>query len=120
MIIEIFKGLIFGALAAVIGYAKQEKPESWQLSKMVKTMIVGALTTGIMRGSGMPISGVANAISVYLASEGIVVSPAIVEVTVATMIVIFADQIVKILVRRTDLVSLFDKFKAFLAQYWSK
>lgn len=119
-ILEVLKGLLFGALAAVIGYAKQEEPGKWEFGKLIKTMVIGGITTGLLRGTGMPLSEIAVAISNYLASEGVVLGPVVVEVFLTTMIVIFADQIVKILVRRTDLVTLFDKLKAFLAKYWTK
>lgn len=118
-ILVILKGLLFGGLAAVIGYAKQEEPDKWEFGKLIKTMIIGAVTTGVLKGTGMPLSELAVAISNYLASEGVVLGPVVVEVFLTTMIIIFADQIVKILVRRTDLVTLFDKLKAFVTKYWA-
>jgi len=123
MIVEIvketLKGLISGAIASLLGYAKQEKPEKWQLDKFAKTIILGSFTTAIVRGSGMPIPQVASEVSNWLATEGVAIIPsAVIEMTILTGLVMIADQLVKVIVRRTDIVKVWNKVKEFLAKYW--
>lgn len=123
MIVEIIKealkGLVSGAMASLLGYAKQEKPESWQLDKFAKTVILGSFTSAIISGSGMPIPQLATKISSWLATESICFVPAaVIEMAILIGLVIVADEIVKVIVRRTDIVKAWNKFKEFLGKYW--
>lgn len=116
---ETLKGLISGAIASLLGYAKQEKPEKWQLDKFAKTIILGSFTTAIVCGSGMPILQAATEVSNWLAAEGIAVIPStVIEMAILTGLVMIADQLVKVIVRRTDIVKVWNKVKEFLAKYW--
>ena len=118
--INFLKGLLFGGLASLIGYAKQEKPEKWEFTKMLKTMIIGSFTVATTSAAGMDLFMIAGKISDYLATEGIVLGPLLVYGIITTALIVFADEIVKIIVRRTDISTLFDKFKAWVATCWHK
>ena len=121
VLIEILKGAVSGAVASGIGYAKQEKPEDWMLGKASKTVLLGLFVSAIVRGTGMPIPELATKISTWLATEGIAFVPAIVvEGMILTGIVMLTDQIVKVIVRRTDIVTVWHKFKNFVSTYWYK
>lgn len=116
---EVLKGLISGGIASLLGYAKQETPEKWQLDKFAKTVILGSFTNAIVRGTGMPIPQLATEISNWLATEGICFIPAsVVEMVILTGLIMIIDQIVKIIVRRTDIVKVWNKLKDFLSKYW--
>ena len=120
-LVETAKGAISGIIASGIGYAKQEKPENWDLGKFVKTVVIGMGTSGLVRGSRMPIPELSSKLSEWLSTEAIAFVPAIViETAILTGIVIIADQVVKVIVRRTDIVKVWDKLKAFLGKYWTK
>lgn len=119
-LIEALKGALSGAIASGIGYAKQEKPEKWDLAKASKTVILGMFVNAIVRGTGMPISELATEISGWLATEGVAFIPAVVlEGMILTGIIMLTDQIVKIIVRRTDIVKVWNKLKEFLSKYWN-
>jgi len=118
ILIFALKGLISGAIASFIGYAKQETPEKWELAKAVKTVVVGGVTTALIRASGLSLSEIATLISEYLVSEGIPLSPLNVEMIITIAIVALADQIVKVVVRRTAIKTVWNKIKAFASKYW--
>lgn len=120
-LIEALKGAISGAIASGIGYAKQEKPDDWKLAKASKTVILGMLVNAIVRGTGMPIPQLATEISKWLATEGVAFIPAIIlEGIILTGIIMLTDQIVKVIIRRTDIVIVWNKLKEFLGKYWDK
>jgi len=120
ILVSAVKGAVCGGIASFIGYAKQEKPEKWELGKAVKTVVLGSLTTAIVEGSGLSIPQLSAMISAYLTAQGIPLSPAQVELGITTGMIIVADQVVKIVVRRTDIVRVWNKLKAFLSKYWHK
>ena len=116
---EVLKGLISGGVASLLGYAKQENPEKWRLDKFAKTVILGSFTGAIVRGSGMPIPQLATEISNWLITEGICFVPApVIEMAILTGLIMIVDQLVKIIVRRTDIVKVWNKLKEFLGKYW--
>jgi len=117
-VISAIKGAISGGIASFIGYAKQEKPEKWELSKAVKTVVLGALTTSVTEASGLSLTEIAHLVSAYLTSQGIPLTPLEVEMMISVGMVMVADQVVKVVVRRTDIKTLWNKIKAFLAKYW--
>jgi len=120
-LVETAKGAISGIIASGIGYAKQEKPENWDLGKFVKTVVIGMITAGLVRGSRLPIPELASKLSEWLATEGIAFVPAIaIETATLTGIIIIADQVVKVVVRRTDIVKVWNRLKVFLGEYWTK
>jgi len=117
-VISAIKGAISGGIASFIGYAKQEKPEKWELSKAVKTVVLGALTTSVTEASGLSLTEIATLVSTYLTSQGIPLTSLEVEMMISVGMVMVADQVVKVVVRRTDIKTLWNKIKAFLAKYW--
>jgi len=119
VLIEVVKGAVSGAIASAIGYAKQEKPDKWDFNKASKTIFLGMITNSIVRGTKMPIPELSVKISEWLATEGIAFIPAIiVEGMILTGIVMVVDQMVKVLVRRTDVMTAWNKLKAYLSKYW--
>lgn len=118
MLLTILKGLFFGGLASLIGYLKQEQIEKWDFTKMLKTMIVGAVTTSIIQATGLSLAELSFVISTWLAQNGISLAPGVIETIITTAIIVFADQLVKIIVRRTDLVRLWNKLKELISNYW--
>jgi len=120
-LIEALKGAISGAIASGIGYAKQDEPENWDLGKASKTVILGMFVNAIVRGTRMPIPELATKISEWLATEGLAFVPAVVvEGLILTGIIIVTDQLVKLIVRRTDVNKVWNKFKEFIGKYWKK
>jgi len=117
-VISAIKGAISGGIASFIGYAKQEKPEKWELSKAVKTVVLGALTTSVTEASGLSLTEIATFVSTYLTTQGIPLTPLEVEMMMSVGMVMVADQVVKVVVRRTDIKVLWNKIKAFLSKYW--
>lgn len=118
-LIEAIKGAISGAIASGIGYAKQDEPEKWDLGKASKTVILGMIVNAIVRGTGMPIPELAANLSEWLATEGVAFVPAVaLEAMILTGIVMITDQLVKLIVRRTDIVKVWNKFKEFVGKYW--
>lgn len=111
------KGLLFGALAALIGYLKHEEFEKWDFAKCLKTMIIGAITTCIMEVTGLSITDLSLVIAGWMSQHGVSFPAPLIEAVITTSIVIFADFVVKIIVRRTDLVKLWNKLKDFLSGY---
>jgi len=111
----IIKGVVAGAVASFIGYAKKEEVPKWDLKKMLQTTILGAITNGIIMGSNMPISDLATEISVWLEIPSL--TPVIVEFAILTGIIILTDHLVKIITRRSDVMALWNKLKEFLAKY---
>ena len=121
VLVDTVKGVISGAIASTIGYAKQDKPENWDLGKFTKTVVIGMVASGLVRGSRMPIPELASKISEWLATEAIAFVPAVmIETAILTGIVIVADQVMKVVVRRTDIVKVWNKFKTFLGKYWDR
>jgi len=114
----IVKGVVAGAIASFVGYAKKEEVPKWDLKKMLQTVILGAITTGIVNGSGMPISDLSVEIAVWLDIPA--VTSAMVEFAILTGIIILVDHVVKIIVRRTDVMELWNKFKEFISKYVHK
>lgn len=110
VLIGIGKGICYGAISAFIGYAKNETLESFDPYKAVKTVIVGGVVGGVMGGTGMDLVGISNTIGQELGIPG-----AMVETFLMTAIVSFADRIVKIVARRTDLGAAWNKIKDFLS-----
>ncbi len=104
------KGLVYGGIAAGIGYIKQESWETFDPHKFLKTLIIGAIVGGIT-GSGTSITQA----SVLIGNE-FDVSPVLVEGFIMTSIVAIADNIVKIIARRTDLGRLWAKIKSFFSK----
>ena len=117
-VISAIKGAISGGIASFIGYAKQEKPEKWDLGKATKTVVLGALTTSITEASGLSLTEIATLVSTYLTNQGIPLAAPQVELAITVSIVMVADQVVKVVVRRTDIKALWNKIKAFLSKYW--
>jgi len=117
-VISALKGAISGGIASFIGYAKQEKPEKWDLGKATKTVVLGALTTSITEASGLSLTEIATLVSTYLTNQGIPLAAPQVELAITVSIVMVADQVVKVVVRRTDIKALWNKIKAFLSKYW--
>lgn len=112
---QVVKGMVSGAFASFIGYAKQEEVEKWELEKALKTTILGMLTQGFIYGSGMPISEFAVEISTWLDIPAL--TPIVVEFAILTGIVMVTDQLVKILIRRTAIANAWNKVKAYLGKY---
>lgn len=112
---DVVKGLVAGVVASAIGYAKKEEIPKWDLKKMTQTVIVGAFTNGIIVGSGMPITELSGEIATWLEISSI--TAPMVEFAILTGIVILADHIVKIVVRRSDVIILWDKAKQFIGKY---
>ena len=112
---DVIKGLFAGALASFIGYAKKEEVPQWDLKKMLQTVFVGAFTNSIIVGTGMPITDLAVEISTWL--EVPALTAPMVEFAILTGIVILTDHLVKVIVRRSDVVTLWNKFKEFITLY---
>lgn len=110
------KGAIAGGLTNLLGFAKQEEVEKWELGKCVKTVTIGAITGGLVGGSGLPISEIATKLATWINIPAI--QPWIVEMAILTTIVIVADEIVKVVVRRTDLKRLWNAFKELVGKYF--
>jgi len=104
------KGLVYGGIAAGIGYIKQETWETFNPHKFLKTLIIGAIVGGIT-GSGTSITQA----SMLIGNE-FDISPVLVEGFIMTSIVAISDNIVKIIARRTDLGGLWAKIKAFFSK----
>lgn len=112
------KGAIVGTIASAVGYAKQEEIGNWQFDKMLKTIIVGAITVSIISGSGLSIVALADLICTQLLiPAGVTVTASLVEGAILTGIVIVADEIVKIIARRTPAGKYFDKLKDLLGKF---
>ena len=120
IVFQILKGFVFGALASVVGYLKQESVPKWDLSKLVKTMVIGAIIAAIFAGSGLDVAGAAVALSNYLGTQGIPIAALELEGIISTAIVILADEVVKIVVRRTEIVDLWNKIKAWFSAFEAK
>lgn len=120
-LIEAIKGAISGAIASGIGYAKQDEPENWDLGKASKTVILGMIVNAVVRGTGMPIPELATKISEWLATEGVAFVPSVIlEGMILTGIIMLTDQVVKVIVRRTDINKVWNRFKEFIGKYWKK
>ena len=113
-VISAIKGAISGGIASFIGYAKQEKPEKWDLGKATKTVVLGALTTSITEASGLSLTEIATFVSTYLTSQGIPLTPLEVEMMISVGMVMVADQVVKVIVRRTDIKALWNKILSLI------
>jgi len=115
------KGALAGALASAVGYAKQEQIGNWQFDKMFKTVLVGAITTAIIGGAGLPLPALAVLIANWLGlNAGIFVEALFVEGVILTSIVIVADEVVKVVARRTPAGEWFNKIRDLIALFLSK
>jgi len=114
ILIGIGKGIIFGGIAAGIGYIKNETWETFDPWKFTRTLIIGAIVGGIT-GTGHSITD----ISVTIGNE-FGVNPILVESFIMTAIVALADNIVKVIARRTDLGKLWETIKKFFGKRLSK
>lgn len=112
-------GAYYGALAALMGYLKSEDlPVSWkailskdfwskfEVSKALKTVLIGLLLGAFTQGK----------IFMPQVMESLGFNPSdptflVVMATIPSLIVYAADQLVKLVVRRTPLVKLWDKLK---------
>jgi len=103
------KGLLYGALSAGIGYIKNEEIDSFDPNKLLKTMIIGGFVGALIGGSGLSFSDLSATVGDEIGVTGLAV-----EAFAMTAIVSFADRIVKIIARRTDLMKLWNKIKDFL------
>lgn len=109
ILVSICKGITAGAIAGGIGYIKNETWETFDPYKFVKTLVIGAFVGGITGASGMDLSDTSAMIGNELGVPG----PAV-EAFIMTAIVGLADNLVKILARRTDLGKLWKKLKKTL------
>lgn len=109
------KGLVSGAVASFIGYAKKEELPKWDLKKMLQTVFVGGFTTAIVSGSGMPIPELSAKIVEWLEIEAL--TAPMVEFLILTGLIIIVDHLVKVIVRRSDIMMLWNKFKVFISAY---
>lgn len=111
----IAKGLISGAVASFIGYAKKEDLPKWDLKKMLQTVFIGGFTNAIIMGSNMPIGDLSAEIEIWLEIPAL--TAPMVEFAILTGLVILTDHIVKVIVRRSDIMKLWNEFKEFISKY---
>lgn len=110
ILIGVGKGLVYGAIAGGIGYIKNETWETFDPYKFLRTLIIGGIVGGIT-GTGYSLG---DASAIIGGEFG--VSPIIVETFLMTSIVAIADNIVKVVARRTDLGKLWTKIKDFFGR----
>lgn len=114
-------GAFFGGEAALIGFLKNEElPTSWKIIlskdfwntfdvvKALKTVLVGMLM-GVFTQGQMYMPQITEALNVNPSDPTLLVVIA----TVPSLIVYTVDQLIKLIVRRTPLVKLWDKLKVF-------
>lgn len=107
ILLGIGKGIIYGSLAAVIGYLKNETWETVDPKKALKTVIIGAIIGGVVAYYG-PL----DQVWIDFGNE-FDVSPILVETFVMTSLATIADQIVKVVWRRFKLDIVWQKIKDF-------
>lgn len=105
ILIGILRGLIYGALAAGIGMAKNEPWESLDKQKLAKTIIIGSILGGVA-SAGITDAQWDSFAEVGLPAEAL-------KAVVLTAITMFADQVVKIIWRRFAVKA----YKAIKAKY---
>jgi len=110
ILIGVGKGLVYGAIWNAIGYIKNETWETFDPTKFLKGMIVGAIIGGIA-GTSYSIDDASVAIGNEFGLE-----PELVKTFIMTAIVALADNIVKVISRRTDLGKLWTKVKEFFGK----
>lgn len=110
LLVAIGKGVFYGALAGGIGYIKNETWETFDPYKFTRTLVIGGLIGGIT-GSG---SSIDEASALIGAEFGL--PSELVKTFLMTAIVAIADNVVKILARRTDLGKLWEKVKDFFGK----
>lgn len=111
----IVKGLVSGAVASFIGYAKKEELPKWDLKKALQTIFLGAFTNAMVMGTGMPISELSVEIVEWLEIETL--TAPMVEFLILTGLIILVDHLVKVIVRRSDVMKLWNKFKETITKY---
>lgn len=112
---NVLKGFVSGIIASFIGYAKKEEVPTWDLKKMLQEVVLGGFTSAIIYGSGMPIGELAGKIAIWLEVEAL--TAGMIEFAILTGMVILVDHIVKIIVRRSEIMTLWNKFKEFISNY---
>lgn len=115
VIITVVKGLISGAVASFVGYAKKEEIPKWDLKKALQTTLLGGFTNAILMGSNMPMGDLSAEIAIWLDIPSI--TAPMVEFLILTGLIILTDHLVKVIVRRSDVMILWDKFKEFISKY---
>ena len=103
------KGLFYGAISSGIGYIKNETVDTFDPIKLTKTVIVGGCVGGIIGSSGLSLSELSASIGGEMGIDGLAI-----EAFMMTSIISFADRLVKLIARRTDLMKLWNKIKEFL------
>lgn len=105
ILVGIGKGIVYGAIAAGIGYFKTQNSEgdldNFDPKKFTQTVIIGMFIGGIA-GSGSSMDDASNMIGTEFG-----IAPEIVKTFIMTSITLIADEIVKVVWRR------------FLSQVWT-
>lgn len=110
LLVSVGKGVVYGAIAGGIGYIKNEDWETFDPYKFTRTLVIGAIIGGIT-GTGHSLTDA----SVIIGDE-FGIPPVMVETFLMTAIVAIADNVAKILARRTDLGLLWNKIKEFFGK----
>lgn len=105
IVINVLKGLIYGGIAAGVGYLKNEDWETVDLKKATKTVIIGGILGGIA-GSGTPLVEYSYQFGTEFQIPGEVVYT-----FAMTSLTMFADQMVKLIWRKFKLAALCKKIK---------
>jgi hypothetical protein len=105
ILIGIGKGIVYGAIAAGIGMAKNEPWESIDKQKLAKTVIIGSILGGIA-GAGITDAQWDSFAEVGIPAEAL-------KAIVLTAITMFADQAVKVIWRKFVVKA----YKAIKAKY---
>jgi len=103
------KGLLYGLFSTGIGYIKNETMDTFDPIKLLKTMIIGGFVGGIFGATGLSLSDFSAIAGGDLGIDGLLM-----ETFIMTAVVSFADRLVKVIARRTDLMKLWNKIKEFL------
>lgn len=115
ILLGVIKGLIYGALAAGIGYLRTDESghlEPFDKQKLVKTVIIGSILGGI--SSGLAINGMTMDQGFEAAANELGLPAEMIKAFVLTSITMFADQVVKVLWRRMAAKAV-AKVKAYFA-----
>ena len=110
ILVGVAKGLVFGAITVGIGYIKNETWETFDVEKFLKTMVIGAILGGVA-GTGHSLTEA----SVILGRE-FNVDPLWVEGSLMVSIIALADNVTKVVSRRTPLHKLYEKAKDFFGK----
>ncbi len=110
ILVGVAKGVVYGGIAGGIGYIKNETWETFDPYKFLRTLVIGAIVGGIT-GTGTSID---DASAVIGAEFGL--HPEVVKTFIMTGIVAVADNLVKVIARRTDLGKLWNKIKDFFGK----